>query len=95
MDAVHAKLLSSVHAEVPGNLFLKHAVFSDVLEVFSTQITNMDEGLPYLSLWALPQAKGNNREHHVCHRTFRKALGCVVSKTVAKERVQHFLNCSI
>lgn len=85
MDAVHAKLLPSVHAEVPGNLFLKHAVFSDVLEVFSTQITNM----------ALPQVKGHNREHHVCHRTFRKALGCVVSKTVAKERVQHFLNCSI
>lgn len=25
----------------------------------------------------------NNRVHHVCRRSFRKALGCVVPKTVA------------
>lgn len=46
VDAVHAKLLPSVHAEVPGNFFMKHAVFNYVLEVFSSQITNMDERLP-------------------------------------------------
>lgn len=34
MGAVHAKLLPSVHAEVPGNFFLKHAVFNDMLEFF-------------------------------------------------------------
>lgn len=34
MGAVHAKLLASVHAEVPGNFFLKHAVFNDMLEEF-------------------------------------------------------------
>lgn len=32
--AVHTELLLSAHAEVPGNFFLKHAVFNDVLEVF-------------------------------------------------------------
>lgn len=36
-----------------------------------------------MSLCAFPQAKGNNRVHRVCHRSFRKALGCVVPKTVA------------
>lgn len=92
---MHAKLLPSVHAEVPGNFFLKHAVFNDVLEVFSTQITNTDGRLPLLSLCAFSQVKGNDRVQHVCHGSFRKVLGCVVPKTVAQEHFQHFLNCSI
>lgn len=46
VDAVHAKLLSCVHAEVPSNFFREHAVFNDVLEVFSTQISNVDMELP-------------------------------------------------
>lgn len=34
VGSVHAKLLPSVRAEVPGTFSLKHAVFNDMLEFF-------------------------------------------------------------
>lgn len=71
VDAVHAQLLPSVHAEVPGNLFLKHAVFSDVLEVFSTQITNMDEGLPL----GPPSGEGSQQRASCLPQNFQKGSG--------------------